>query len=86
MRNLKATIVANRHATSTQKTRERINIDIIGPLPKDDGDNEYILVAIDCFSRFLMLYAIPDTTGLVAAKRLLHLLGIFEVPSQIQSD
>ncbi len=65
---------------------EVLNIDTIGPLPKDDNGNEYILVIIDCFSRWVELYAIPDTSAQGAADSLLQHCGRFGVPALIRSD
>jgi hypothetical protein len=65
---------------------EVINIDTIGPLTKDDFGNKFILVVIDCFTRFLELYPIPDTGGLAAARALLQHVGRYGVPSRIRSD
>ena len=63
-----------------------INIDTIGPLEKDEHGNEYILAIIDCFSRWIELYAIPDTKGLTAARCLLQHVGRFGCPSFIRHD
>lgn len=65
---------------------EVLNIDTIGPLPKDDAGNEYILVIIDCFSRWIELYATPDTSAESAAQPLLQHCGRFGIPSKIRSD
>ena len=65
----------------------RICIDTIGPLPKDNESNdEYILVIIDAFSRFVRLYPIPDTSAQSALKGLLDWIGLFGIPSEIVSD
>ena len=39
----------------TWRPMDRLNIDHIGPFPKDDQGNVYILVCIDVFSRFVEL-------------------------------
>jgi transposase InsO family protein len=65
---------------------EVINIDAIGPLAKDDFGNKFILVVIDCFTRFVELYPMPDTGGLTAARALLQHVGRYGVPSRIRSD
>lgn len=74
------------YTLSTNRPMERINIDTIGPLPPDAFGNKYILAMIDNFSRFLMLYAIPDTTGEEAAKHILSYIATFGCPQQITSD
>jgi transposase InsO family protein len=65
---------------------EVLNIDAIGPLPEDENKNKYILVIIDCFSRWVELFGIPDTSALSAAKALLEHCGRFGVPALIRSD
>ena len=65
---------------------DRINVDTIGPLPPDADGNEYILAVIDCFSRFLELYAIKDTTALAATNSLVNFTGRYGVPAEILTD
>lgn len=65
---------------------ETLNIDTIGPLPKDDLGNIYVLVIIDCFSRFIELYAVPDTSAPPAAKCILQHLGRYGAPRRIRTD
>lgn len=65
---------------------ETINIDSIGELPEDIYGNKYILVMIDCFTRWVEIFPIPDLTALTAARCLLAYVGRFGVPSQIKSD
>ncbi len=65
---------------------ETLNIDTIGPLPKDDLGNIYVLVIIDCFSRFIELYAVPDTSAPPAAKCVLQHLGRYGAPRRIRTD
>jgi transposase InsO family protein len=63
-----------------------INIDTIGPLPKDEEGNEHILVIIDCFTRWVELYPLKDVRALSAAKKLLEFAGRFGIPVKIRSD
>jgi hypothetical protein len=65
---------------------EVVNIDAIGPLPEDESKNTYILVIIDCFSRWVELFGVTDTSALSAAKALLQHCGRFGVPALIRSD
>lgn len=65
---------------------EVINVDTIGPLPKDEYGNEYLLVIIDCFTRWVELYSTPDTSAMSAAVPLLQHCGRFGVPALIRSD
>ncbi len=41
-----------------------LNIDTIGSVNKASAENCYILVAIDCFTRFVELYPISDASAL----------------------
>jgi hypothetical protein len=54
-----------------------INVDTIGPLPKDEYGNEYLLAIIDCFTRWVELYSTPDTSAMSAAVPLLQHCGRF---------
>jgi transposase InsO family protein len=65
---------------------ERIYADSIGPIPADEKGNQYILVIIDGFTRWIELYAIPDTTADTAARCLLDWTGRFGTPIQIMTD
>ncbi len=48
-----------------------LNIDTIGPVDRDSADNCYILGVIDCFTRFVELYPVSDTSALPCARALL---------------
>jgi transposase InsO family protein len=65
---------------------EILNVDTIGPVAVDDFNNCHILVIIDCFTRWVELVPIPDTSALSAARGLLQHVGRFGVPSSIRSD
>ena len=49
---------------------ERVAIDIIGPLPKTNNGNRYILVAVDYFTRWPEAYAIPNQEARTIAQKL----------------
>ena len=72
--------------STTTGPMKRLSIDTVGPFPTDEDGNSYILVVIDNFSRWTMLWPTPDATGLSAAKALVKHLGIFSTPDEIQSD
>lgn len=65
---------------------ERLNIDTVGPLPIDKNGNQYIIVIIDCFTRFVELYPAKTTTAESAAEALLHHIGRYGAPCDLQSD
>jgi hypothetical protein len=51
---------------------EVLNIDTIGPVSKDSADNCYILVILDCFTRFVEFYpVVSDTSAVQCARALL---------------
>ncbi len=72
--------------TAAYDPMEVLNVDTIGPLTPDEFGNSFILVIIDCFTRWVELYAMPDTSGLSAARALLQHVGRFGVPARLRSD
>jgi hypothetical protein len=79
-------VVAALASTSSYIPFQRIAIDTIGPLPVDDENNKYMLVGIDCFTRFVEIEAVPDATAKQACKFILRLVGRYGPPEEIQSD
>jgi len=65
---------------------DRLNIDSIGPLPPDEHGNEYILVIIDVFSRFVELYPLPDLTAKSTAPAIIQHIGRYGQPDEILTD
>jgi hypothetical protein len=63
-----------------------VSVDTIGPLPKDDHGNSYIIAIIDDFSRFIELRAAPDCTAASAARALIDVFGRFGAPKLLKSD
>jgi transposase InsO family protein len=64
----------------------RIYIDTIGPFPKDEEGNEYIIVVIDCFSRFVELHAAKSADAESAARAIISQIGRYGPPQQIVTD
>jgi len=77
---------AHPFTTAAYLPMDVLNIDTIGPIDADDDGNKYILVIIDCFTRWVELYPLPDTTAILAAEALHQHVGRFGVPSTIRSD
>ena len=65
---------------------EVLNVDTIGPLTEDEFGNKFILVIIDCFTRWVELVGMQDTSGPFAARALLQHVGRFGVPARLRSD
>jgi len=61
-------------------------MDTVGPLPPDEKGNQYILVAVDCFSRFTEMEAVPSDTSIEIAHFILRITGRYGPPLEIQSD
>ena len=72
--------------TATSEPMERIAIDALGPLEVDELGMMYIIVIIDCFTRWVELYATPDATAKSAARVIMSHMGRFGQASQIISD
>ena len=72
--------------TATYSVMERVAIDTIGPLPADDEGYMYLIVFIDCFSRYVQLYPAKSAKGLPAVRALIQFVSQFGCPSQFLSD
>ena len=56
---------------------ERVAIDYIESLQKDRNGNDMIIVIIDCFSRFIILYPVQSTKSFIFAEVFLKWIGTF---------
>ena len=83
---LRTPIHTHPFTTACYEPMERLEIDVIGPLPEDENGNRFILVIICCFTRWVSLYPIKDTTAEACLEPLLHHVGTFGTPSQILTD
>lgn len=83
---LKIPIHTHPFTTAAYQPMERLNVDTIGPFEPDDNGNTYVITLIDCFTRWVELYAVKDTSAKSAANVLLLHMGRFGIPSQILSD
>jgi transposase InsO family protein len=63
-----------------------VAVDAIGPLEEDFYHNKHIFVFIDCFSRFVELVPMPDTTALSALHAFASIYGRYGVPIAIRMD
>ena len=86
MSHVKIPIKTHPFTRATYQPMECLNVDTIGPVPKDQFGNEHILVIIDCFTRFVELYPIPDTTALSAARAILNHAGRYGVAAKYRTD
>jgi hypothetical protein len=66
---------------------ERIAIDIAGPFPESDRGNRYLLVAMDYFTKWPEVYAIPNQEASTVADALVsNFFCRFGVPMELHSD
>ena len=62
-------------------------MDLIGPLPKSNKGNQYILTVIDAFSRFARCVAIKDKKMYTVARAMVNdVFGVVGVPNILYSD
>jgi hypothetical protein len=65
----------------------RWHVDLAGPLPKTPRGNIYVMVAVEAFSKWLEVVAIPDKEAATVAHAFLHaVLARFAAPGQVVSD
>ena len=65
---------------------ETLSVDIVGPLPVDRR-KEFLIVFVDCFSKFTILVPASDhTASTVSEALLLHVIPYFGTPRQLLSD
>ncbi len=74
------------YTNSVYDMREKINIDTVGPWPVTPDGYAHVLVVIDCFTRFVVLYPLRTVQAEEAARTLLGYVCTFGCPNEIQSD
>ena len=66
---------------------ERVAVDVVGPLPRSDGGNRFVLTAIDYFTKWPEAYAIPDQEAETVVEALVGgMFSRFGIPENIHSD
>lgn len=66
---------------------QRIAIDLLGPLPRTEKGNKYIVVIADYFTKWTEAFALPNMeAGTVAAKIVEEFICRFGVPTEIHTD
>jgi transposase InsO family protein len=79
-------IKTDRFTAASYTPMEVLNIDTIDSVSRDSADNCYILVVIDCFTRFVELYPVSDASALPCARALLSHVCRYGIPITIRSD
>jgi transposase InsO family protein len=83
---LRLAIKTHPFTTASYDPMEVLNIDAIGPLKEDEFGNSHILVVVDCFTRWVELYPVPDVSARHCATALLQHVGRYGVPATVRSD
>ena len=61
--------------------------DIMGPLPETEKGNKYVLVAADCFTKWVEVYGIPNQEAVTVAVKLVdEMFCRYSPPEQVHSD
>eukprot|EP00731_Ephydatia_muelleri_P013634 Em0007g944a len=64
-----------------------VSVDLIGPLPETEDGCKYVMVAVDCFTRWVEVYAIQNQEAKTVAKKLVdEMFCRFSPPEQLHSD
>lgn len=72
--------------TGTYAPMECLNIDSIGPFPKDKYGYQYVINIIDQFSRYNNLIPTKEADGYSACQALIRHTGVFGRPYQVLTD
>ncbi len=73
------------HSTHTLTPFSLVQMDTVGPLPEQRGMC-YVIVFIDCFTKFVDMVPVPTTSAKDAADALLAIWSRYGVPRVLQSD
>ena len=66
---------------------DRIAMDILGPFPKSEKGNKYILVVGDTFTKWIEAYPIPDQCSPTIANKFVHeFISRYGVPFEVHTD
>jgi len=74
------------YTLATYRTMQKLQIDAIGPLKIDEYGNRHILVIIDTFSRWVMLYPTESTDAEACVWALIQHMGLFGAPNEVSTD
>ena len=86
MRRLKTQIYTLPFTLASYEPMRRVCVDAIGPINIDDQEYKHILVFIDAFSRYVMLFPVKTANSEQALHALNQWIAIFGVPTELVSD
>ena len=61
-----------------------LSVDTLGPLPKDGNEVSFVVVIVDNFSKFAVLYPARSTTSKNFIGAQMQWVGFFGVPKEIR--
>lgn len=66
---------------------ERVAMDIVGPLPRSNSGNKYILMISDYFTKWMMAIPVRNQEAETIAKKFVErFVSVFGIPRQIHTD
>ena len=66
---------------------DRVSLDVMGPFPRTERDNQYVLVIDDNFTRWIEAYPIRNQQSETVAKHLVHdFISRYGSPLEIHTD
>lgn len=65
---------------------DRISMDVLGPLPRSNRDNKYILVITDYFTKWVEIYPMPDQTASTCAEKVIDFISRYGCSYDLHSD
>ena len=75
------------HRVEANKPGDLVAVDFYGPLPRSSGGVQYILVALDVFSKYVCLYPMRNATTRAALQKMLNMyIRRMGKPRRILSD
>ena len=70
-----------------ERTNQLVSTDFAGPFKESEAGNKYLIVIVDCFSKFLVSVPLPNKEAKTAAQALLNnWCWTFGLPERILSD
>lgn len=72
--------------TTAKDFNEEVSMDFVGPLPRTNNQNVYMLTIQDNLTKFLQVYPMPDRTAETTAIYFLKFASTFGFPKMILTD
>lgn len=63
-----------------------LHLDHLGPFPRSRHGNTYLIVAVDGFTKFVILTPVKNAGGQATTRCLRHIVGLFGPPTRVITD